>query len=524
MALKAVANPSGQTILNGLVASGDVLNTSLDEFAALNLPRFRKAIANVRAGKGNARILCMGNSQTEGSYAAVQNTNNSTSNYLYAWPAHLSRMLSASGVNSHFNSFFGAASTTERRDQNDARLTVSGGFASPSVQGTCGGYYYSTSTAGSLNFAPTENVDTFVIVYGVGAGLGTFSYGVDGGSTTNQATAGTAAQSTVTITAPLGRHTVNINWVSGNIFIVGVYAYDSSKSWVEVDNAGWSGSTTSSSNWGYTATPSSTLNSCVNLAPDLAIIELGQNDIILSSTPVATISANLQTIITALTATTDIIIVDQIPLPTSSISQATQDQLSAALKALVAANPNVSLANVYDRWVSYTYSNALGYYGTGSTNATLHPYGPGYADYALTIFNSIANAIGAGTISVSSPGIGRVVAQTAAVSSVAALTVGASDATFMVSANVLVTAATTANFTVTCAYTDEGNTSRTLTLTFSQLAGTLLTAITNVTGTGPYEGVPLHIRCKAATTITIATTGTFTSVTYNAEGLIRQMP
>lgn len=118
---------------------------------------------------------------------------------------------------------------------------------------------------------------------------------------------------------------------------------------------------------------------------------------------------------------------------------------------------------------------------------------------------------------------GRVTAQAAAAASVVALTVGAADASYQVSANVLVTTATLHNFTVTCTYTDEGNTSRTLTLTFSNVGGTLATAIVNTGGAVPYEGVPLHIRCKASTTITIATTGTFTTVAYNAEGVIRQM-
>ncbi len=120
-------------------------------------------------------------------------------------------------------------------------------------------------------------------------------------------------------------------------------------------------------------------------------------------------------------------------------------------------------------------------------------------------------------------GTGRSTAQTAAVASVATFTVGGSDASFLISANVLVTSSTTHNFTVTVAYTDEGNTARTLTLPFAQLAGTIITAITNVTGVGPYEGVPLHIRAKAAAAITIATTGTFTLVTYNVEGYIQQL-
>ena len=119
----------------------------------------------------------------------------------------------------------------------------------------------------------------------------------------------------------------------------------------------------------------------------------------------------------------------------------------------------------------------------------------------------------------------RADAQTAAVATVATYTVGAADGTFMVMANVLVTTSTTHNFTVECAYTDESNTARTLTLTFSQISGTLLTAITNVTGAGPYEGIPLCIRAKAATSITIRTqaAGVYTTITFNVDGSIVQV-
>lgn len=117
---------------------------------------------------------------------------------------------------------------------------------------------------------------------------------------------------------------------------------------------------------------------------------------------------------------------------------------------------------------------------------------------------------------------GRSVAATAAIASVLTYTVPAADSSFEVSANVLVTTSTTHSFTVTCAYTDEGNTARTVTLNFSQLAGTLATTIANAAGAVPYEGIPLHIRAKASTAITIATTGTFTTVTYNVEGIIKK--
>lgn len=119
-------------------------------------------------------------------------------------------------------------------------------------------------------------------------------------------------------------------------------------------------------------------------------------------------------------------------------------------------------------------------------------------------------------------GAGRATAQTAANASVSTYTVGAADGSFEVSANALVTTSSAENFTITCTYTDEGNTSRTLTLNFQTIAGVMGTAINFSNGAVPYEGVLVHIRAKASTTITIATTGTFTGATYNVEGIIKQ--
>lgn len=118
---------------------------------------------------------------------------------------------------------------------------------------------------------------------------------------------------------------------------------------------------------------------------------------------------------------------------------------------------------------------------------------------------------------------GRATGQTAANTSVATYTLGAADATYRVSANVLVTTSSAEAFTVTCDYTDEGNTARTITLNFQLLAGTIGTAINFANGAVPYEGIPLHIRCKESTAITIKTTGTFTGATYNVEGVISQI-
>jgi len=115
---------------------------------------------------------------------------------------------------------------------------------------------------------------------------------------------------------------------------------------------------------------------------------------------------------------------------------------------------------------------------------------------------------------------GRVTGQTAANSSIATLTVGGADASYIVSANVNVTTSSSENFNVNVAYTDEGNTARTVKMSFSAIDGTLTPQIRFTNGATPYGGVPMHIRCKASTTITITSTGTFTGATYNVEGKI----
>lgn len=186
------------------------------------------------------------------------------------------------------------------------------------------------------------------------------------------------------------------------------------------------------------------------------------------------------------------------------------DLTSAVSNALPLANGGTN-ANLIP-------SNGGIVYSTASSQAILA--GTATANKILISGASAAPSWSAATI----PQVGRSTAQTGAVATVKQITVGAADGSYVVSANVLVTASTTHAFTVTCTYTDEGNTSRTVTMNFSLVAGgAFTTSIANANGAVPYMGMPLHIRCKAATTITIATTGTFTTVTYNVEGSIQQI-
>lgn len=139
----------------------------------------------------------------------------------------------------------------------------------------------------------------------------------------------------------------------------------------------------------------------------------------------------------------------------------------------------------------------------------------------ISQYNGINTAgWGVPAIQAEAGGIGLVAAN----ASLASYTVGAADATIRISANVNVTSSVTHSFSIICTYTDETNTVRSLTLPFVQLGGVALVGtITNILGAGPYHGVGLTLRVKASTTITISSTGTFTSVTYNARGVIEQL-
>lgn len=135
----------------------------------------------------------------------------------------------------------------------------------------------------------------------------------------------------------------------------------------------------------------------------------------------------------------------------------------------------------------------------------------------LSAYNAI-NTAGWGLSAIY--GSGRSTAQTGDVASVAAYTVGAADGSFIVSCNVNVTAFTAGTQSIRIDYTDETNTARTLSLTVSSITGTFGLTIG---ATGAFEGVPLHIRCKASTSITIKTVGTVWNGTYNVEGVIIQV-
>ncbi len=119
---------------------------------------------------------------------------------------------------------------------------------------------------------------------------------------------------------------------------------------------------------------------------------------------------------------------------------------------------------------------------------------------------------------------GRVTAQSSDNASIATFTNAGPDATFLVSMNMNVTAAVAISTSMNCVYYDESETERTMIFPVTSLAGNFLTNGLVVT-TGAFETPVMHIRVTTGSAITLYTApGTFTTVTYTAEGIITQMP
>jgi hypothetical protein len=136
----------------------------------------------------------------------------------------------------------------------------------------------------------------------------------------------------------------------------------------------------------------------------------------------------------------------------------------------------------------------------------------------VTSFNGLPTA-GTGVPAILAAG--RQTAQTGAIASLVTFT-PAAPGSFLISANVDLTTATSGSFAVTCSYTDDSGTGRSQTMIFLLPGGTTSIGPGSISGAGTYCGMPLHIRANAAA-ITISTSGTFTTLTYNAEAYIMQI-
>lgn len=373
---------------------------SIRNAPAIYLPKWRAALAKVKSAAGgtyNCKLLCMGDSTTFG----VGSNGTSTGNLKpLAWPTELASLMNNAGINAHSNSWMAsgggaAGGTSQTNDANDSRISVTGGWAKTATTlSFIGGCPYSGSTTGTINFTPTVNVDTFKVYYYQTGGGGTFSYQIDSGAATNQSTAGASAIQSVVISAgSLGSHTCTINWVNStsiNPIILGMEAYDSSKNWVDVINAGWPVSRLSDWSQGASVFYNPTQGGISGFAPDLTIIDLGINDLG-AGNPIAQMLVNLKSIIAKCQLSGDVVIQSfnpcNTPVSATNYPLAEQTAWQQALASFCNSN-NIPYLDIMGRMgggSNWSANNTNGYMFDG-----LHPNNVGYYDKAQAIYNFIA--------------------------------------------------------------------------------------------------------------------------------------
>ena len=351
------------------------------------LASWHTALNKVKSGVSNARILCIGDSTTMGVGSDGGFSGNLIPN---SYPSQLSGVFNTNSINAHWNSIVGASNDASPPDRlsNDSRLTKSG--AASYLNGgytTAGGDIFACnndgSSAGAFGFLPTTNVDTFNLWYAISSSNGNMNLNINGGSNSPFNTNGSNGVGLASITGTVGSNTLNIIRSTGYVSWLGVEAYDSSKKWVSVMNAGWSAA--KSGDWNSSTYPWSPINVISNYSPDLTIVMLGINDWD-NGISTTVYNANIQAIISAVT-TGSVLLVS--PPPSNpgtgygSPSTAVQATYVAKLQSLASAN-NLLLVDTFNTWGTWANANSNGWMYDG-----VHPNNSGYAQIASSLFSTI---------------------------------------------------------------------------------------------------------------------------------------
>jgi lysophospholipase L1-like esterase len=338
------------------------------------LIKFRTALAGTINGVSNTKILFIGDSTTWGSKSLAVAGIPPNGSYPYRSIAALNA-IQFGGTSSAVTQ---GLITPPTNGTTDTRWAP-GTWAIPgSGLGFGGNSGYKNVDATALVITPGSLANTYTVYVAAAGGVGTggFTVQATGGSLTTVLTAAIAADGytavTVSALAASTSNTVTITPTSAANWSVDVYAILPSLSTqksVFISNAGIP--STTSGNWATnTYSVASGSPAAIKFdAPNLCIISLGINDAGASVAP-ATLSANLQIIITACLVSGDVILTDLIP---SSSSVSAEVSYIPVIQALAAAN-NIPYLSMWGRFGGTFQSSIMA--------DTVHPNDLGYVDWS----------------------------------------------------------------------------------------------------------------------------------------------
>jgi lysophospholipase L1-like esterase len=345
------------------------------------LRKFSAALAKVRNGQSNAKLLCLGDSTTLGS-GSTGVAGYQANGYLKNVPTKLSAALNAVGIPANSNGVFGSGNigTLAAYATFDPRWSGPSSWAGFDLADGLGRYAWrNNSGTTTLTFTPTVDVDTFQIYVSKSPTATGVDLDINGGAATNyDLYSATSVTGVLTITEVLGSNTLNITRTTtgtnatGSSWVLGVRAYNSAAKQVEVIQSGCAGLKV-----GDNVSKANPWNARVMLEtylqPDLTLICLGINDWV-AQTNLTTWKTNLSNLIASANVTGDVILCTPVPSDDSVRLASIQQTYVDAIIDLAATN-GIQYVDLWRRFGSYSAANTLGFF-----TDTSHPSGAGYQD------------------------------------------------------------------------------------------------------------------------------------------------
>jgi lysophospholipase L1-like esterase len=119
------------------------------------------------------------------------------------------------------------------------------------------------------------------------------------------------------------------------------------------------------------------------------LLSLGINDW-QGGLAVATYQANLQAMVTAWTAHSDVVLISPAPSSIATVPLATQQQYVTAMKNVATAS-KVPFIDNFNRWGSFELKNPAPYL---FYNHPFHPSAAGYSDFAQSTASQLLSGVG----------------------------------------------------------------------------------------------------------------------------------
>lgn len=291
--------------------------TPLARPSVASLAQLRKIIARARSRSGDVRIGWVGDSKDVGTGSGTSGASNLFGALASSPTAFAAAEFARQGFSTSLGSTYSDGNVTSvgvTRAQLDPRWSVLPTDWSVRSDTTAAGRVYQMLSTGARGtFSPTETFDTITITFNRTSLSANLLVDVDGGTAQQLVPNGSTASGLIrfSLTVARGTHVIGVQPTGNASFWGGLEVSDSTTPTVRFINLGASGwratSTLASASWSETTNTYSPLNALAVIAPDIAVVNLGTNDV-LNNVSVAEFTTSLTAIVDRLRASGSFVI------------------------------------------------------------------------------------------------------------------------------------------------------------------------------------------------------------------------